>query len=174
MKLSIQSALIVAMLALFLTACTHTVPVSYPMRTVLPFGKVQMTVESTEATSDMSRKGILVHARMDGLEGESQARVAAQSWNQLFQLTDRNGKKYNCYRVLPTDVYYQNFSGGTRGGEKAWSPRGSQEDAYSPVPTDWILRFNVPLDAEGFTLLVDNSRFNTGTQPAYIAVPLDR
>ena len=41
------------------------------------------------------------------------------------------------------------------------------------APVSYPMRA-VPLDAEGFTLLVDNSRFNTGTQPAYIAVPLDR
>jgi hypothetical protein len=174
MSFRFPASLIALVLVASLAACTHTAPVSYPMRTVLPFGKVQMSVDGTEATSDLSRKGILVRATMSGLEGESQARVAAQSWNQLFQLTDRNGKKYNCYRVLPTEVYYQAFNGGTRGGERAWSPERSGEDAYSPVPTDWILRFNVPLDAEGFTLLIDNSRFNTGTQPAYIAVALDR
>ena len=161
-------------LAAFLVACTEAKPVSFPMRTALPFGSVQMTVESTEATSDMNRKGILVHARMEGLEGESQARVAAQSWDQLFRLADRDGKKYRCRRILPTDIYYHSFNAGTRGGEAPYDRHYSEEDAYTPVPTDWILRFDVPLDAEGFTLLIDNMRFHKGDQPVAIGVPLDR
>ncbi len=158
------------MLAALLTACTHTAPVSYPMRAVLPLGQVQMTVESTEASSDMSRKALLVHVRMDNFEGESHARVAGQSWNQLFRVADRNGKKYNCRRFLPTDSYYRSFADG---GHRAWERGRTEEDAYSPIPADWIMRFDVPLDAEGFSLLVDN-RFHQGTQPSDIRVALDR
>jgi hypothetical protein len=159
-----------AAFAASLTACTHTQPVSYPMRAVLPLGKVEMTVESTEATSDMSRTGLLVHVRLDNLDGEAQARVAGQSWCHLFHVTDRDGKKFNCRRFLPADSYYQNFADG---GHKAWERGWSQEDAYSPVPTEWIIRFDVPLDAAGFTLFIDNT-FHQGTQPSDMSVALDR
>jgi len=157
------------LLLVSLVACIATKPVSYPMRSPLPFGTIQMTVDGTESSSELSRQALLVHIRMYNMEGESQARVAGQSWNQLFQVSDRNGKKYNCRRFLPADYYYQNFSGVPRGGERL-----SPEDAYSPVPTEWIARFDVPSDAQGFTLLIDSTHFHTGTQPAYLAVPLDR
>ena len=168
MKLRLPNAIAMA-LAASLLAC-HTQPVSYPMRSTLPLGQVEMTIESTEASSDMSRMALLVHVRMDNFDGESQARVAGQSWNQLFEVTDRNGKKYHCRRFLPTDSYYRGF---TDGSGHAWERGRSEEDAYSPIPTDWIMRFDVPLDASGFTLLVDN-RFHQGTQPSNISVPLDR
>jgi len=164
----------VLLLLAVLAACTATKPVSYPMRTTLPFGSIEMTVDSTESTLDMERQALLVHIRMSNLEGERQARVAGQSWNQLFQVSDGKGKKYNCRRFLPADAYYQNFSGGTRGGEKAWGGSRAPEDTYLTVPTQWIARFDVPADASGFTLLIDSARFHTGTQPAYMAVALDR
>ena len=168
MRLRLHS-IIVAALALLMLAC-HTQPASYPMRSTLPLGQVEMMIESTETSSDISRMALLVHVRMANFDGEKQARVAGQSWNQLFQVTDRKGKKYNCWRFLPTDSYYRGF---TDGSGHAWERGRTQEDAYSPIPTDWIMRFDVPLDASGFTLLVDN-RFHYGTQPSDITVPLDR
>jgi len=155
-------------------ACTEAKPTNYPMHTPFGFGNTQVTVDSTEASSDMSRKAILVHITMNNLDGESQARVASQSWDQWFRLRDQNGKKYKCRRFLPTDYYYQNFHYEGRGGERAWGGSRSPEDAFSPVPTDWIARFDVPLDAEGFALLLDNMTFHQGGQPVAIAVPLDR
>ncbi len=144
------------------------------MHSPFGFGNTTVKVDSTEASSDMDRKAILVHMTMNGLDGESQARVASQSWNQWFRLADRNGKKYKCFRFLPTDYYYQSFHYGGRGGERAWDRSLTPENAFSPVPSDWIAHFNVPLDAEGFTLLMDNMTFHQGSQPVAIAVPLDR
>ena len=102
---------------------------------------------------------------MEKLEGQEQARVASQSWDQLFMLADRNGKKYKCHRFLPTDYYYKNYA--NMGGRGA-------DDSFSTVPTQWIMHFDVPLDAEGFTLLLNNMTFHAGSQPMSIAVRLDR
>jgi hypothetical protein len=154
-----------------LLACTEIKPDSYAMGSAVPFGSVGFSVRSTESTSDMNGKAILVHARMESLEGQEQARVASQSWQSFFNLVDHNGKKYKCRRILPTDYYYQNYSGGTSRGEKAWGKSLDPETAFSPVPTDWILRFDVPLEAEGFTLVIDNMSFH---RPGVMAVPLDR
>jgi hypothetical protein len=154
-----------------LLACTEAKPEGYGMGSAVPFGSVGFSVRSAESTSDMSGKAILVHARMESLEGQEQARVASQSWQSFFHLVDRNGKKYKCRRILPTDYYYQTYSGGTTRGERAWSKSLNPETAFSPVPTDWILRFDVPLDAEGFTLVIDNMSFH---RPGVMAVPLDR
>jgi hypothetical protein len=161
------------LLLAFLTACTEVKPASYPMRAALPFGTVAMSVQSTEASSDLSKQSILVHVRMENLEAESQARVASQSWDQLFKLVDRDGKKYKCHRFLPTDYYYENYHYGGRGGEQAWSSR-DKEDIFSTVPKDWIMHFDVPSEAGGFTLLINNLTFHAGSQPMSIAVPLDR
>lgn len=162
-----------ALLLLFLNACTDPTPTKYAMHTPFGFGNTQITVDSTEATEDMNKKSILVHLRMTNLDGASQARVASQSWDQWFKLTDRNGKKYKCFRFQPTDYYYQNFHYAGRGGEQAWSSQ-DKEDIFSTVPSDWIMHFDVPSDAEGFTLLLNNMTFHQGSQPVAIAVPLDR
>lgn len=154
-----------------LIACTEAKPDSYAMGAAVPFGSVGFSVRSTESTSDMDGKSILVHVRMDSREGQEQARVASQSWQSFFTLADRNGKKYKCRKILPTDYYYQTYSGGTARGEKAWSNTLNPETAFSPVPTDWILRFDVPWQAEGFTLVIDNMSFH---RPGVMAVPLDR
>ena len=168
---SAWAGVVVMLLLVSLLACTEVKPDSYAMGSPVPFGSVRFSVRSTEATSDMSGKAILVHARMESLEGQEQARVASQSWQSFFNLVDRNGKKYKCRRILPTDYYYQTYSGGTARGERAWSNTLNPETAFSPVPTDWILRFDVPLEAEGFTLVIDNMSFH---RPGVMAVALDR
>lgn len=162
---------VAGLLVTSLIACTEAKPDGYAMGAAVPFASVGFSVRSTESTSDLDGKSILVHVRMDSLEGQEQARVASQSWQSFFTLADRNGKKYKCRRILPTDYYYQTYSGGTARGEKTWSNTLNPETAFSPVPTDWILRFDVPLQAEGFTLVIDNMSFH---RPGVMAVPLDR
>lgn len=166
-----RAAFVAMLLLSSLLACTEMKPDSYAIGSAVPFGSVGFSVRSTESTSDMSGKAILVHARMESLDGQEQARVASQSWQSFFNLVDRNGKKYKCRRILPTDYYYQTYSGGIARGEKAWSNTLNPETAFSPVPTDWILRFDVPLEARGFTLVIDNMSFH---RPGVMAVPLDR
>ena len=154
-----------------LGSCTEPAPASYPMRAVLPFGTVNLSVNSTSVSSDLDKRSILVYVRMESLEGQEQARVASQSWDQWFKLADQAGKKYKCRRFLPADYYYRSFShvGGPTFGNQTPDP-----DSFSPVPTQWIMHFDVPLDAQGFTLLINNMTFHTAGQPVAIAVKLDR
>ncbi len=156
-----------------LCACIEPKPVSYPTGTTLPFGKIGMSVHGTEASSEGSHKSVLVHVTMSNLESQSQARVASQSWQQFFRLEDRNEKTYRCRYILPSDYYYKKLAERDYRGTSAWGNTWSDESTSS-IPTEWVLLFQVPLDAQGFTLLVNNSTFGTSGQPGRIAVALDR
>jgi len=164
-------AAITLLLTVVLGSCAEPTPASYPMRTVLPFGTVNLSVNSTAVSSDLDKQSILVYVRMESLEGQAQARVASQSWDQWFKLADQNGKRYRCRRFLPADYYYRNFS---QVGGAAFGNQKQDQDSFSPVPTQWIMHFDVPLEAQGFTLLINNRTFHTSGQPVAIAVKLDR
>jgi hypothetical protein len=160
---------IALLLVIALDSCREPTPASYPMRAALPFGTVHMSVNSTEVSSDLDKQSILVYVRMESLEGQEQARVASQSWNQWFTLADQTGKKYRCRRLLPADEYYRNFS--QVGGANKWGRPPQDQNSFSP--TQWILHFDVPLEVRGFTLIINNSTFHTSGQPEAIAVKLD-
>jgi hypothetical protein len=131
-----------------------------------------MSVNSTGVSSDLDKQSILVYVRMESLEGQEQARVASQSWDQWFKLADQNGKKYRCRRFLPADYYYRGFS--QVGGVSSGGRQPQDQNWFSPVPTQWIMHFDVPLEARGFTLLINSMTFHTAGQPVAIAVKLDR
>ena len=173
-KLTTRTTGGVAAAALILAAslaCTEPTRTSYPMRTTFDFGNVRMSVDSTESTSDINKKAIIVHATVNNFDGDAQARVASQSWNQWFKLADKDGKKYRCVRFQPTDMYYQGFSDG---GHRAWASKNEREDYFATLPSSWVMHFDVNGDADGFTLLINNMSFHQGSQPVAIAVPLDR
>jgi len=165
-------ASITLLLVVVLGSCAEPTPASYPMRAVLPFGTVNMSVNSTGVSSDLDKQSILVYVRMESLEGQEQARVASQSWDQWFKLADQNGKKYRCRRFLPADSYYRSFS--QVGGASSLGKQAEDRNSFSPVPTQWIMHFDVPLEARGFTLLINNMTFHTAGQPVAIAVKLDQ
>jgi len=165
------SAAAALLLGLCLGACTEPKPTTYPMNTVLPFGKIEMSVQGTEASSEGSHKSVAVRVRMNNLESQSQARVASQSWQQFFKLVDSNGKKYRCRYILPTDYYYKKLA--ENRDVHAWGSTWADENAPS-TPRDWVLIFTTDLDAQGLTLFINNATFGTSNQPLSIAVPLDR
>jgi hypothetical protein len=157
------------MLVTLLNACTAPKPATYPMGQVLPFGSIEMSVHGTEVSSEGSRKSVLVRVTMSNLESKEQARVAAQSWQRWFKLVDRSDKSYKCIYILPTDYYYKRLSQ-KNFGDGSWA----DESTSSSIPKEWVLLFRAPLDAQGFTLLIDNATFGKSSQPLSIAVPLDR
>ena len=143
----------------------------YAVGAPIPFYNLQLYVQGTGVSSNLDRHSIEVRLHMSGFEGQGQARVASESWQRFFKLVDRDGKKYSCKKLLPADEYYRSGYESERQGSRAnpW-----QRDSWADVPTQWILQFETPLDAQDFTLLIDNMSPHRGDQPEYMSVRLDR
>jgi len=164
---------VAAVLLLSLVGCTEPTPVSFPMRTVLPFGSLGMMVDNTEVTEKENKSSVLVHVSISQFDDPVQASVASESWQRWFWLLDDAGNRYKCQYILPSNYYYRKLSERDPRGPRAWARTWADEATVTP-PREWILWFQAPVDARGFTLIVDNESFGKRGQPLRLAVPLNR
>lgn len=162
-----------ALLLVWLSACSEPTPVSFPMRSVLPFGSLGMVVDNTEVTEKENKNSILVHVSISQFDDPGQARVASESWQRWFWLVDGAGNRYKCKYILPSNYYYRKLSEKNSNGVRSWGQTWADETTNTP-PREWILLFQTPADTRGFTMIVDNESFGNRGQPLRIAVPLDR
>lgn len=168
---AIRGAALVVCSVLFLlisTACSKPSPFSRGQR--IQMGPYTISVSHAAVSSlDAQAQYLVVHYRCEEIDSKDAARRFALLFMGQMTITDGDGNKY--WTLPPTTAgRYRSRKPGPA-LEARQVPESLSDSEYTP--NEWVAVAKVPIESQGFTLLIRNPRPRDG-QPSLAAIALGR
>lgn len=170
MVLSRHACIVLAIIAQLLIGCTKSEtavekPTHFLMGRSISLGPYTITVSHTEVSAAKGKYKIAVFFDWAGLPDLDVLNITMiqRERGTMFKLMDDAGHKYPADTITTADAYH------------GWERSGGEsllKEMISPSKVrQWVVIFEVPLDTQGHTLLLENPDQREG-QPRFAAVSL--
>lgn len=170
--------------SLLLTAACNRKPEHVGFGQAISIGPYQMSVSSVEASYRKDKRLLVVFVHWRGVDSSSpeQDRIdfVGACLAQRFTIVDGKGNKFRSKDPMPEEQYrIQQTSnllppGGKRPSQNQYSIMTAQRERtgwLQDPPVNWAVVFEIPQEAQGFTLWVGRSRL--GLLSPFTSTPPD-